>query len=125
VISGGVVAHSSVFAMSGCGFAISDSMVVMSYIECPACHIPAARSIGIAHCPQCGWNQEAVEKQTRLLLRTLPILVAVFDALLIIWVLMGQASMKGLAFFAALAIVPAIVVVFMVWKTKPQTAAPR
>lgn len=104
---------------------INDSMVAMPHDECPACHIPAARAIGIAHCPQCGWNHGAVEKQTRFLLRVLPILVALFDAPLIIWVLSGQASMKGLAFFGVLAIVPAFIVVFVVWNTKPKTAAPR
>jgi hypothetical protein len=70
--------------------------------------------MGKIYCPQCGWNREAAEKQTRLFLRLLPVLVMVFDAPLIIWIFIGHAEIPILAAFAALAIVPAILVVLVV-----------
>jgi hypothetical protein len=67
-----------------------------------------------AYCPQCGWNREAAEKQTRLFLRLLPVLVILFDAPLIICIFIGHAGVPVLAALAALAIVPAILVVLAV-----------
>ncbi len=68
-------------------------------------------AMGQAYCPQCGWNREEAEKRTRFLLRLLPVLVIGFDAPLMIWVLTGHIQPAGLAFFAALAIVPVVLVV--------------
>ena len=70
--------------------------------------------MGKTYCLQCGWNRGAAEKQTRLLLRVLPVLVMVFDAPLIIYIFIGHAEVSVLAAFAALAIVPAILVVLIV-----------
>ena len=86
----------------------------MPSIECPECHMPTASALGKAYCPQCGWNREAAEKQTRLLLRLLPVLVIVFDAPLITYIFLGHAEMPSLAALGALAIVPAILVVLVV-----------
>ena len=63
------------------------------------------------YCPQCGWNREAAEKQTRLLLRVLPVLVIVFDAPLIVYIFIGHAELPVLAALGVLAIVPGILVV--------------
>ena len=76
--------------------------------------MPAASALGKAYCPQCGWNRDAAEKQTRLLLRLLPVLVIVFDAPLIIYIFIGHAEMPSLAALGAVAIVPAILVVLVV-----------
>ena len=70
--------------------------------------------MGKTYCPQCGWNRGEAEKQTRLLLRVLPILVMVFDAPLIVWIFVGHAEVSVLAVLAALAIVPAVLVVLIV-----------
>jgi hypothetical protein len=88
----------------------------MPSVVCPQCKAPAAISLGKAYCPQCGWNREAAERQTRLLLRLLPALVIVFDAPLIIWVLTGHAALPGLAIFGLLAIAPAMFLVLVVWR---------
>ncbi len=82
----------------------------MPSIECPQCHASAASALGKRYCPQCGWNRAEVEKQTRLFLRLLPLLVMVFDAPLIIYVFVGKAEVSILAALALLAIVPAILV---------------
>ncbi len=76
--------------------------------------MPTTSALGKAYCPQCGWNRESAEKQTRLLLRLLPVLVIVFDAPLIIYIFIGHAEMPALAALGALAIVPAILVVLVV-----------
>ena len=60
--------------------------------------------------PACGWNRGEAEKQTRLLLRLLPVLVIVFDAPLILWIFLGHAEMPELAALGALSVVPAILV---------------
>src|ERR1700676_1924248 len=86
----------------------------MPSMECPECRMPTANTLGQTFCPQCGWNREAAEKQTRLLLRLLPVLVIVFDAPLIVWIFIGHAEMLVLAALGALAIVPAILVVLAV-----------
>jgi hypothetical protein len=70
--------------------------------------------MGKMYCPQCGWNRGEAEKQNRLLLRVLPVLVMVFDAPLIVWIFIGHAEVSVLAALAALAIVPAILVVMIV-----------
>jgi hypothetical protein len=70
--------------------------------------------MGKMYCPQCGWNRGAVEKQTRLLLRVLPVLVMVFDAPLIVWIFIGHAEVSILAMLGFLAIVPALAVVLIV-----------
>ena len=67
--------------------------------------------MGKTYCPQCGWNREAAEKRTHLFLRLLPVLVILFDAPLIVWIFIGHAEVPVLA---ALAIVPAILVVLAV-----------
>ncbi len=76
--------------------------------------MPTASAMGKTYCPQCGWNREETEKQTRLLLRLLPVLVILFDAPLIIWVFVGHAEVPVLAALGALATVPAILVVLVV-----------
>jgi hypothetical protein len=76
--------------------------------------MPAASALGKTYCPQCGWNREAAEKQTRLLLRLLPVLVIAFDAPLITYIFLGRAEMPSLAALGALAIVPAILLVLVV-----------
>jgi hypothetical protein len=82
--------------------------------ECPQCHMPTASGMGKAYCPQCGWNRGNAEKQTRLLLRLLPVLVIVFDAPLMVWIFVGHAEVAVLAALCGLAIVPAILVVLVV-----------
>jgi hypothetical protein len=69
--------------------------------------------MGKAYCPHCGWNRGEAEKQTRLLLRILPILVMIFDAPLIVWIFIGHAEVWVLAALGLLAIVPAVLVVLM------------
>ena len=86
----------------------------MTSAECPQCHMPTSSGMGKTYCPQCGWNRGAAEKQTRLLLRALPVLVMVFDAPLIVWIFIGHAEVSILALLGALAIVPAILVVLIV-----------
>jgi hypothetical protein len=76
--------------------------------------MPTSSGMGKTYCPQCGWNRGAAEKQTRLLLRVLPVLVMLFDAPLIVWIFMGHAEVSMLALLGALAIVPAILVVLIV-----------
>ncbi len=76
--------------------------------------MPTASAMGKTYCPQCGWNREEAEKQTRLLLRLLPVLVILFDAPLIIWIFVGHAEVPVLGALGALAIVPAILVVLVV-----------
>jgi hypothetical protein len=83
-------------------------------MECPECHMPAASGMGKPYCPQCGWNRGAAEKQTRFLLKLLPVLVMIFDAPLIIWIFLGHAEVPILAALGALAIMPAILVVLIV-----------
>jgi hypothetical protein len=82
----------------------------MPPIECPQCHTPTASALGKPFCPQCGWNRAEVERQTRRFLRLLPVLVIIFDAPLIIYVLAGRAQVSVLAALAILAIIPAILV---------------
>ena len=86
----------------------------MPAVECPQCHMPAASSMGKPYCPQCGWNRGEAEKQTRLFLRVLPLLVILFDAPLIVWIFIGHAEVAVLAAFGVVAIVPAILVVLVV-----------
>jgi len=62
----------------------------MPSVECPECHLPTASTLGKTYCPQCGWNREAAEKQTRLLMRLLPVLVILFDAPLIVYIFPGD-----------------------------------
>ena len=75
--------------------------------------MPTASALGKQYCPQCGWSRDAAEKQTRLLLRLLPVLVILFDAPLIIWIFVGHAEVPVLAALGALALVPAILVVLV------------
>jgi len=86
--------------------------------------MPTANALGKKYCPQCGWNREAAEKQTRLLLRLLPVLVIVFDAPLIIWIFVGHAELPVMAALGVLAIVPAILVA-LVMRDKVRVAATR
>ena len=80
-------------------------------------------AMGQAYCPLCGWNREQAEKRTRFLLRLLPVLVIGFDAPLMIWVLTGHIQPAGLAFFAALAIVPVVLVVLTLRGTLRKVSA--
>src|SRR5215469_11679895 len=82
--------------------------------ECPDCRQPLASALGKVYCPQCGWNREEVDRRTRSFLRLLPILVAIFDAPLIVYVLVGRAKLSALVGLGLLAIVPAILVVLVV-----------
>ncbi len=86
----------------------------MPSAECPQCHMPTANAMGKVYCPKCGWNREAADRQTRLFLRILPVLVILFDAPLIIWIFIGHAEVPVLGALGALAIVPAILVVLVV-----------
>jgi len=95
----------------------------MPAVECPQCQAPTAMALGQAYCPQCGWNREAAEKRTRVLLRLLPVLVILFDAPLIIWVLAGHAQPGALGLFAALAIVPVVLVVLLLRGTLRKVSA--
>ena len=69
--------------------------------------------MGKVYCPQCGWNRGEADRQTRLFLRLLPVLVIVFDAPLIVWIFVGHAEVPVLAVLGLLAIVPAILVVLV------------
>ena len=82
--------------------------------ECPQCHMPAATAMGKAYCPQCGWNHGEAEKQIRLFLRLLPVLVMLFDAPLIVWIFIGHAEIPVLAVLGLVALVPAILMVLVV-----------
>jgi hypothetical protein len=86
----------------------------MTTAECPQCHMPVANAVGKAYCPQCGWNRGEAEKQTRLFLRLLPVLVMLFDAPLIVWIFIGHAEVLVLAELGFIAIIPAILVFLMV-----------
>jgi hypothetical protein len=86
----------------------------MPTAECPQCRMPTANAMGKVYCPQCGWNRGEAEKQTRLFLRLLPVLVILFDAPLIIWIFIGHAEVSVLAVLGFVAIVPAILVVLVV-----------
>lgn len=86
----------------------------MPTADCPQCHMPTASAMGKEYCPQCGWNRGEAEKQTRLFLRLLPVLVMVFDAPLIVWIFIGHAEVSVLAVLGLVAIVPAILVVLVV-----------
>ena len=70
--------------------------------------------MGKSYCPQCGWNRGEADKQTRLFLRLLPVLVIFFDAPLILWIFIGHAEVPVLAVLGFVAIVPAILVVLVV-----------
>lgn len=76
--------------------------------------MPTATGMGKTYCPQCGWNRGEAEKQTRLVLRLLPVLVILFDAPLILWIFLGHAEMPELAALCALSVVPAILVALVV-----------
>ena len=86
----------------------------MPSAECPQCHMPTTNAMSKTYCPQCGWNREASEKQTRLFLRLLPVLVILFDAPLIVWIFIGHAEVAVLGVLGALAIVSAVLVVLVV-----------
>jgi len=86
----------------------------MASVECPQCNAPTASALGKTYCPLCGWNRAEAEKQTRLFLRLLPVLVIVFDAPLIVWIFIGHAEVFVLALLGAVAFIPAILVVLVV-----------
>ena len=96
----------------------------MPMTECPQCHTPTASAQGKLYCPKCGWNRTEVEKQTRLFLRLLPVLVILFDAPLIIYVFVGHAEVSILGALALLAIIPAILVRIVV-RTKMRLPSAR
>lgn len=54
------------------------------------------------------------DQQTRLFLRLLPVLVVLFDAPLIIWILVGRAEVPVLVALGLIALIPAILVVLVV-----------
>jgi len=76
--------------------------------------MPTANAMGKAYCPLCGWNRGEADKQTRVFLRLLPVLVMLFDAPLIVWIFIGHAEVPVLAVLGLVAIVPAILVVLVV-----------
>ena len=76
--------------------------------------MPTVNAMGKTYCPQCGWNRGEADRQTRLFLRVLPVLVMVFDVPLIAYVLIGHAEASILEALALLAIVPAILVLLVV-----------
>jgi hypothetical protein len=76
--------------------------------------MPTASAMGKTYCPQCGWNRGDADKQTRLFLRLLPVLVILFDAPLIVWIFMGHAEVPVLAVLGLVAIIPGILVVLVV-----------
>jgi hypothetical protein len=76
--------------------------------------MPTANAMGKTYCPLCGWNRGEADKQTRFFLRVLPALVMVFDAPLIVWVLVGHAEVSVLAALGLVAMIPAILVVLVV-----------
>jgi len=76
--------------------------------------MPTASAMGKSYCPQCGWNRGEADRQTRLFLRLLPVLVILFDAPLIVWIFIGHAEIPVLALLGLVAIVPAILVVLVV-----------
>jgi hypothetical protein len=86
----------------------------MPAAECPQCHMPTANAMGKAYCPLCGWNRGEADKQTRVFLRLLPVLVMLFDSPLIVWIFIGHAEVPVLAVLGLVAIVPAILVVLVV-----------
>jgi len=86
----------------------------MPTAECPQCRMPTATAMGKAYCPQCGWNRGEADKQTRLFLRVLPVLVMLFDAPLIVWIFVGHAEVPVLAALGLVAIIPAVLVVLVV-----------
>ena len=86
----------------------------MPSAECPQCHAPTASGMGKAYCPYCGWNRAGIDRQTRAFLRLLPVLVAVFDAPLIVWIFIGHAEVPVLAVLGFVAVIPAILVVLVV-----------
>jgi hypothetical protein len=86
----------------------------MPSAEYPQCHMPTANAMGKAYCQQCGCNRGETEKQTRLFLRPLPVLVIPFDAPLIVWIFIGHAEVPVFAALGLVTIVPAILVVLVV-----------
>jgi len=76
--------------------------------------MPTANAMGKAYCPLCGWNRGEADKQTRVFLRLLPVLVMLFDSPLIVWIFIGHAEVPVLAVLGLVAIVPAILVVLVV-----------
>lgn len=76
--------------------------------------MPTASALGKNYCPQCGWNRGEAEKQIRLLLRLLPVVVILFDAPLIAGIFIGHTEVPMLAALGALAVVPVILVVLLV-----------
>src|ERR1700761_8169332 len=83
----------------------------MPSAPCPQCQMPTPTALGTTYCPGCGWNRDAAERRTRLLLRLLPVLVILFDAPLIVWVFVGHPQLSLLALLGIIALVPAILVV--------------
>src|SRR5579862_2444653 len=94
--------------------ALREDSDAMPTTECPQCRMPMPNAMGKAYCPQCGWNRGEADRQTRLFLRLLPVLVVVFDAPLIVWIFVGHAEVPVLAVLGLVAIVPAILVVLVV-----------
>jgi hypothetical protein len=76
--------------------------------------MPTVNAMGKTYCPQCGWNRGEADRQTRLFLRVLPVLVILFDAPLIVWVFIGHAEVPVLAVLGLVAIIPAILVILVV-----------
>ena len=70
--------------------------------------------MGKAYCPYCGWNRAGIDRQTRAFLRLLPVLVAIFDAPLIVWIFIGHAELPILATLGLVAVIPAILLVLVV-----------
>jgi hypothetical protein len=54
------------------------------------------------------------DQQTRFFLRLLPLLVVLFDAPLIVWILIGHAEVPVLVALGLIALIPAVLVVLVV-----------
>jgi hypothetical protein len=58
--------------------------------------------------------RSGADQQARFFLRLLPVLVVLFDAPLIVWILVGHAEVPVLAALGLIALIPAILVVLVV-----------
>lgn len=101
-------------AVSGGEARAARPSALMETNECPRCRRPLAAAQDKVYCPQCGWSREEVDRQSRAFLRIVPLLVALFDAPLIIYVLVGHARLSALLGLGLLAIVPAVLMVLVV-----------
>jgi hypothetical protein len=81
-----------------------------------------ANAMGKPYGPPRGCNRGEAERQTRLFLRLLPVLVILLDAPRIVWIFIGHAEVPVLALLGLVAMIPAILV-FLVVKGTIRIAA--